>query len=104
MKQAPAARNDRPLAPHSPGRSPLAIETVIMDNEVGMLTKNSGGGVSTLIAPERVQCRTPSSNKKPKTIARWKFDALRKAILRVVPRRGDGLAISDLEPLVREQL
>lgn len=53
---------------------------------------------------EKIECRTPTSGKKSTRIDAWKFDAVRKAILKVVPKRGDGVAFSDLPDLVKKQL
>ena len=53
---------------------------------------------------DSVECRTPTPGKKPKRIARWKFDAVRRAILAVLPRRGKGVLFTDLTGLVMEKL
>jgi hypothetical protein len=53
---------------------------------------------------DSVECRTPTPGKKSKRIARWKFDAVRRAILAVLPRRGKGVLFTDLTRLVNEQL
>jgi hypothetical protein len=53
---------------------------------------------------DRVTCRTPTPGKKPTRIAKWKFDLLRRAILSVVPRRGEGVRFSDLPALVADKL
>lgn len=45
---------------------------------------------------ERVLCRTPTPGKRPTKIARWKFAAVRKALLKVVPRRGAGVEAREL--------
>ena len=47
-------------------------------------------------AQDKVTCQTPTPGKRPTRIDRWKYDAVRKAILRVVPRRGEGLLFSEL--------
>ncbi len=39
---------------------------------------------------ERVACGTPAKGKKPVRILKWKFEAVRKAILKVVPRSKSG--------------
>lgn len=48
----------------------------------------------------RVECRTPTPGKKPTAIDAAKFEAFRKAILKVVPKREPGVAFSDLPELV----
>jgi hypothetical protein len=52
----------------------------------------------------KVECRTPTPGKKPKRIDRWKFDAVRRAILAILPRRGEGVLFTDLTGLVKEKL
>jgi hypothetical protein len=53
---------------------------------------------------DKVLCRTPTPNKKPHNIAKTKFDMVRRAILRVTPKRGDGILFGDLSDLVKEEL
>jgi uncharacterized protein DUF6958 len=53
---------------------------------------------------DKVECRTPTPGKKPTRIDRWKFDAVRKAILAVLPRKGEGVLFTELTPLVKAQL
>jgi hypothetical protein len=53
----------------------------------------------------RVVCRTPTPERKPTRIERWKFDAVRRAILEVLPRRAPGVAyMSELPGLVERAL
>lgn len=40
---------------------------------------------------DKVSCRTPNPGKKPIRIDRWKFDAVRRAILEVLPSEGEGM-------------
>ena len=49
---------------------------------------------------EKVLCRTPTPNKKPKQIAKSKFDMVHRAILRVTPKRGEGVSFNELVDLV----
>ena len=42
-------------------------------------------------AKETVACRTPTPGKTAKRIAKDRFDLLRKTILKVTPKRGDGV-------------
>ncbi len=37
---------------------------------------------------DKVVCETPTPGKQPTRIDRWKYDAVRRAILKVTPRRG----------------
>lgn len=45
---------------------------------------------------DRIACRTPTPGKRPTRIARHAFDAVRAAILRVVPRGGPGVPFREL--------
>jgi hypothetical protein len=53
---------------------------------------------------DKVLCRTPTPGKKGTRIDRWKFDLLRKAILRVVPADEMGVRFSGLPELVEREL
>ncbi len=55
---------------------------------------------SDRVASDKVVCRTPTPNKRPTRIPRWKFDAVADAIRTVVPRAGDGVVFKDLPGLV----
>lgn len=48
-------------------------------------------------------CQTPTPGKQPMRIPQWKFDAVRKAILRVLPK-GGSIAFKDLPDLVADAL
>ena len=52
----------------------------------------------------RTLCRTPTPGKKPTSIPTWKYDAVRSAILEVVPREGPGLLAKDLPKRVAAEL
>lgn len=52
----------------------------------------------------KTTCRTPTPGKKPTRIDTLKYDVLRKAILKVVPKRGDGVEFRKLPALVKKQL
>jgi len=39
---------------------------------------------------EKILCKTPTPNKKPVKIDKWKYDAVRNAILQIVPKMGEG--------------
>ncbi|MHB1319683.1 MAG: DUF6958 family protein [Anaerolineae bacterium] len=55
--------------------------------------------------PDRVVCRTPTPNRKPTRIEKWKFDAVRHAILEVLPNQAPGVAfMSELPGLVEQAL
>ena len=53
---------------------------------------------------DKVECRTPTPGKQPTRIDRWKFDAVRRAILAVLPRRGEGIRFTELTALVKQKL
>ena len=53
---------------------------------------------------EMVTCRTPTPGKSAKRIAKWKYDAVRDAILAVVPSEGEGLPLVQLSDRVERQL
>jgi hypothetical protein len=53
---------------------------------------------------EKVLCRTPTPNKKPKYISKTKFEPVHRAIIRVTPKRGQGILFTDLFDLVAEKL
>jgi hypothetical protein len=52
----------------------------------------------------RVVCRTPTPGKRSTNIPKWKYDAIRKAIVRAVPKAGDGIPFRDLAGLVETNL
>lgn len=54
---------------------------------------------------DKVACRTPTPGKQPVRIERCKFDAVRRAILQVLPTEGEGVPfMSDLTDLVAAAL
>ena len=53
---------------------------------------------------DKTTCRTPTLGKKPTRIDTWKFDAVRKAILKILPKRGEGVEFMKLPALVKKQL
>lgn len=53
---------------------------------------------------DRVLCLTPTPGKRPTTVPRWKFEAVRRAILEVFARHPDGVEFKVLPELVREAL
>lgn len=60
--------------------------------------------MKTKNAAERVLCRTPTPGKKPTRISAWKYQLLRQAILKLVPRRGNGVLFAELPALVAAHL
>jgi hypothetical protein len=53
---------------------------------------------------DRVLCQTPTPGKQGTRIPQWKFEALRGAILEVLPRNGTGLEFRELPALVERAL
>jgi hypothetical protein len=53
---------------------------------------------------DKVICKTPTPGKKHTRIDRWKYDLVRKAILKAVPSKGDGLPFKELAKKVAAQL
>lgn len=45
---------------------------------------------------DKIVCATPTPGKKAKRIDRWKYEAVRKAIVAALPRRGEGILFEDL--------
>lgn len=52
----------------------------------------------------KVLCSTPTPGKQPTRIDRWKYEAVRAAILAALPRAGDGVLFSELPSLVAKLL
>ena len=53
---------------------------------------------------ERIQLRHPERGKSAPRIERWKYEALKRAILKVVPRKEPGLPFARLAPAVTRHL
>lgn len=53
---------------------------------------------------DKVICRTPTPNKKPTRIDKWKFDLIHNAILEILPSEGNGILFKDLPNLVKEKI
>lgn len=54
-----------------------------------------------MVDEPRVLCETPTSGKRPTRIAKWKYDLLRTAILKVVPdARQLAAAVGSEEPTI----
>lgn len=53
---------------------------------------------------EKVICETPTPGKKPTCILKWKYEAVRRAILKVVPKKGEGLLFKELSNRVEDAL
>ena len=55
-------------------------------------------------AEAKVRCETPTKGKSAKHIAKWRYDLLRNAIRRVVPKHREGVEFRQLFDLVRKEL
>lgn len=53
---------------------------------------------------EKVICKTPTPGKKPTRIEKWKYEAVRRAILKAVPKGGDGIMFKELPARVENLL
>ncbi len=53
---------------------------------------------------EKIECRTPTPDKKPTRIDSWKFNAVRRAILEALPTEGEGVVFRDLPKIVQAGL
>ncbi|MBD3670542.1 MAG: hypothetical protein HUJ29_07180 [Gammaproteobacteria bacterium] len=53
---------------------------------------------------DKVLCKTPSPNKKPTRIARWKYDAVRRCILKSIDESDAGLLFKELPDRVANHL
>ena len=53
---------------------------------------------------EKVTCQTPTPGKKSTRIARWKYAAVREAILDSLSHPSEGVLFKDLAGLVGERL
>ena len=53
---------------------------------------------------EKILCETPTLGKQPTNIEKWKYIAVRAAILKALPRKGPGLLFKDLPALVEAKL
>ena len=52
----------------------------------------------------RTVCHTPTPGKQPTSIPTWKYDAVRTAILEVVPSHAPGVVAKDLPSMVADRL
>ncbi|MBF0239828.1 MAG: hypothetical protein HQM12_19175 [SAR324 cluster bacterium] len=52
---------------------------------------------------QKVLCKSPSATKGTR-IEKWKYEAVKKAILQVVPKGGEGILFKDLATLVETGL
>jgi hypothetical protein len=51
-----------------------------------------------------ILCKTPTPGKKGTRIAKWKYDCVRKALLKCAPKNKIGIAFKDMPKLVEKQL
>ena len=42
---------------------------------------------------DKILCKTPTPNKKPVKIDKWKYDTIKSTILKVVPKVGTGQGV-----------
>lgn len=53
---------------------------------------------------DKVLCKTPTEGARPTRITRWKYDAVRRAILDSLDEQPDGILFKELPALVAEHL
>jgi hypothetical protein len=53
---------------------------------------------------EKIVCQTPSDGKTPKTIDKWKYDVVRRAILHILKAKPEGVLFSELSGMVGQNL
>lgn len=53
---------------------------------------------------DRITCETPSPGKQPTRIPRWKYEAVRAALRRVIPPAPASVPFADLPALVAREL
>ncbi len=56
------------------------------------------------MADEKFVCETPTPGKKPTRIDKWKYTAVRRAILKSIPNQGEGLPFKELAKHVEKNL
>ena len=53
---------------------------------------------------DKVVCKTPTPDKTSKSIDKWKYDVVRRAILNILKSQPEGVLFSDLPALVDQNL
>jgi len=74
-----------------------------MNTNKRMRSKGASSGANAG-ADQKVLCETPTPGRKPTRIHRWKYDLVRKAVLAVIPKRGEGVLFKELPALVGARL
>lgn len=59
---------------------------------------------ATIADHERITCQTPTPGRQPTRIPRWKYEAVRAALRRVIPAAPASVAFADLTGLVAREL
>lgn len=59
---------------------------------------------STKRSEQLALCGTPTPGKQPTQIAKWKYDTVRSAILRILPRAEPGIEFRQLVRMVSKSL
>jgi hypothetical protein len=62
------------------------------------------GSVMKQSTKSKVLCETPTPGKKGTRIHEWKYEAVRKALRKVIPRKAPGVLFEDLPELVDQAL
>lgn len=53
---------------------------------------------------EKVTCETPTEGKKPTRILKWKYESVKRAILKAIPQSSKGVLFKDLSKEVDANL
>lgn len=53
---------------------------------------------------DKVLCETPTPGKQGTRIDRWKYDLIKKVMLKVIPANNTGLAFQDLPDRIEDEL
>ncbi len=53
---------------------------------------------------EKVICQTPTEGKKPTRIHKWKYESVKRAILKAIPKESSGILFKDLAQEVAANL
>ncbi len=57
-----------------------------------------------MTSDDKILCQTPTPGKQPTRIERWKYEAVRRAILQALPTEGEGLLFKALPQHVKRNL
>ncbi len=79
------------------------ISAIVVAITLAVIFPLLSGCGETQQAEPKISCRSPDSEKQV-PVFKWKFDAIREALLKVVPTDDNGVETASLRTLVTEQL